>query len=274
MFAWNSFFRGLLSLLFFLPGLLHVSGQVGRTVFWEGRSCAVVLTYDDARDDHLDVVIPMLDSAGLRGTFYLPGNSVSLYRRLDEWRAAAAEGHELGNHTLFHPCYGEKDGKKRAWVKADYDLLRYSLQRYLDEVRVDNTLLKAIDGKEKRTFAYSCGETVVAGRPLPPEVKRYCVAARGTRRGLNDPGDLDLYDLKVFSINSTPFDTLVARIRQAEEEGALLIFLMHGVGRGTPYSLSVEDHRRLVNYLASRRETVWVAPLREIAGYLKEKKRP
>ncbi|HKZ66573.1 MAG TPA: hypothetical protein VJ111_09475 [Chitinophagaceae bacterium] len=38
---------------------------------WRGKKCAVVLTYDDALNVHLDNAIPLLDSFGLRGTFYL-----------------------------------------------------------------------------------------------------------------------------------------------------------------------------------------------------------
>ena len=67
-----------------------------------GARAAVALTYDDGVDAHLDHAMPDLEAAGLRGTFYVPGNSASLRKRMEEWRAAARRGHELGNHTLFH----------------------------------------------------------------------------------------------------------------------------------------------------------------------------
>ena len=38
---------------------------------WNGKSCAVVLTYDDALNVDLNNVIPALDSVGLKGTFYI-----------------------------------------------------------------------------------------------------------------------------------------------------------------------------------------------------------
>src|SRR5210317_1324498 len=71
-----------------------------------GKKAAVVFTYDDGLDGHLDVAVPQLDEFGFKGTFYCTGNSPSLYNRLDEWRQIAKNGHELGNHTLFHPCDG------------------------------------------------------------------------------------------------------------------------------------------------------------------------
>jgi peptidoglycan/xylan/chitin deacetylase (PgdA/CDA1 family) len=70
---------------------------------WRGKQCAVVLTYDDALNVHLDKVIPALDSLDLKGTFYLSGFSPSFRTRVKDWSVVAQSGHELGNHTLYHP---------------------------------------------------------------------------------------------------------------------------------------------------------------------------
>ncbi len=79
------------------------AGQAQERV-WKNKQCAVALTYDDALNVDLDHAIPALDSVGLKGTFYLSGYSPALTNRFAEWRKVAAAGHELGNHTLFHPC--------------------------------------------------------------------------------------------------------------------------------------------------------------------------
>ncbi|RZK52923.1 MAG: chitooligosaccharide deacetylase, partial [Hymenobacter sp.] len=126
---------------------------------WHGKSCAVVLTYDDAIDVDLDHALPALDSAGLRGTFYLIAAAPVVQRRLPEWRAAARRGHELGNHSLFHPCDGRPTG--RGFVTPDNDLSTYTLGRATQEIRAANTLLQAIDGQTRRTFAYPCGDLVI-----------------------------------------------------------------------------------------------------------------
>jgi peptidoglycan/xylan/chitin deacetylase (PgdA/CDA1 family) len=80
---------------------------------WNHKQCAVVLTYDDAIDQDLDNVVPALDSLGLKGTFYLIGRSPVVGKRMEEWRAAAREGHELGNHSLTHPCDATLPGNSR-----------------------------------------------------------------------------------------------------------------------------------------------------------------
>src|SRR5205823_1528371 len=117
---------------------------------WNNKECAIVLTYDDALNADLDNAIPALDSLELKATFYLSGYSGVLNNRLEEWRAIAREGHELGNHTFYHPCTGHIPG--REFVTADYDLSIYTFRRITDEIKMTNTLLKAIDERNKRTF--------------------------------------------------------------------------------------------------------------------------
>ena len=64
---------------------------------WRGKKCAVVITYDDAINQHLDNAIPVLDSLGLKATFYITGYSTSMQQRLNDWKKIATNGHELGS---------------------------------------------------------------------------------------------------------------------------------------------------------------------------------
>lgn len=49
---------------------------------WNKRKAAVVLTYDDALNVHLDNAIPALDSLDLKGTFFLIGSSPAFTKRM------------------------------------------------------------------------------------------------------------------------------------------------------------------------------------------------
>jgi len=139
-------------LLFCLPALVtHAQFNPA----WRGKKAAVVLTYDDALNVHLDNAIPLLDSLGLKGTFYLTAFAPASKNRIGDWRKVAANGHELGNHTLFHPCIG---GKGREWVNSENDMNNYSLVRMVNEIRMTNVFLQALDGKTTRTFAFTCGD--------------------------------------------------------------------------------------------------------------------
>ncbi|UUZ48122.1 polysaccharide deacetylase family protein [Massilia sp. B-10] len=131
-----------------------------------GARAAVSLAYDDALDSQLDNALPALDKVGLRATFYLQLSNPSVGKRLNEWRAAAGRGHELGNHTLFHQCSSAVAG--RSWVQPHRDLVSTSVAQMRDQILLANTMLQAIDGRRERTLALPCGEVLVGGRAYPP----------------------------------------------------------------------------------------------------------
>src|SRR6476469_2086038 len=100
---------------------------------WKGKKCAVVLTYDDGLNVHLNNVVPALDSLGLKGTFYISDYFGGLQGQIPKWRQAAARGHELANHTIYHPCEGGRAG--REFVQPDNDLNNYTVRRMAGEIR-------------------------------------------------------------------------------------------------------------------------------------------
>ena len=118
---------------------------------WHHKKCAVVLTYDDGLDVDIDNVVPALDSLGLKATFYVSNYSGTVDARPDGWRAIAAKGHELGNHTYYHPCLGNLPG--RDFVTPEDDLNNYTVLDVDKEIHVMSTLLKALDGRDARTLS-------------------------------------------------------------------------------------------------------------------------
>src|SRR5436305_13494651 len=84
------------------------------------KRAIICLTYDDGLETQLSTVIPQLDSVGLKATFFL--NSIQGSSQSDiigqtpeavlGWTNAAKDGHELANHTLYHPC-----PEKLGWAK-------------------------------------------------------------------------------------------------------------------------------------------------------------
>src|ERR1022692_4817337 len=90
--------------LFAGPGSLM--GQNANNQFrWpEGKRVAVSLSFDDARASQVDVGLPLLDKYGVKATFYVNPTGDKWTTRLAGWKKAAAEGHEIGNHTMSHPC--------------------------------------------------------------------------------------------------------------------------------------------------------------------------
>ena len=242
-----------------------VTAQVEKP--WNGKRAAVVLTYDDALNVHLDHAILALDSLKLKGTFYLSGQSGALDKRIPEWRKAAARGHELGNHTLFHPCAG---GPGRSWITSENDLRNYTVARMVNEMRLNNTLLKSIDGKSGRTFAYACGDMKIGDTIYIERMKGEFTGARGVRSEMPPITRVDLLNIPSYMINGQSGEELIALVKEAIANGRLLVFLFHGVGGEHSLDVSLEAHSQLLHFLKKNEKDVWVAPMTEVATFIKK----
>lgn len=235
---------------------------------WKGKRAAVVVTYDDAINEHLDNALPLLDSLGLKATFYVTGFSTSMQTRLNEWKNIAAKGHELGNHTMYHPCTGGIPG--REWVRPDYDLGKYTIQRMVDETKATNLLLQSLDAKTSRTFAFTCGDTHIGDSSFAPLLKKEFVAMRGVRSQMNPVGKVNLDNVDCFVVNGETGDQLVEWVKKAVETNSLLVVLFHGVGGGNALNVSLPAHRTFLQYVKQHENDIWIAPMLEVAGYVRE----
>jgi len=240
----------------------------------------VSLTFDDALDAQLDRAIPILDLAGLRGTFYVNLGSASFTNRLVDWRSAAAHGHELGNHTIFHPGVSSK-----AWVTEGIAIDNYTVDRMRVELDAANRLLQAVDGKAQRSFAFPCSNPWL-GRPgwprrvltrlgldrtrlmgwvdrfgldigsglvdYTPLVRTAFPAARCGGMAAQDVASVppDRHRVRAVSGDGETFESLSAAVDLAKERGAWLVLVFHGIGGGHHMSCDLQAFQRLVDRLA------------------------
>ncbi len=106
-------------------GARHLVAQTqpasGQTHFqWpNGKRAAVSLTFDDSRLSQIDAGLAVLRKQGVKATFYAQAPGVE--KRLEGWKQAVAEGHEIGNHTVTHPCTGNYPFSRNNALE-DYDL--------------------------------------------------------------------------------------------------------------------------------------------------------
>lgn len=251
-----------------LTGLAQTPAATQNADSWNHKPCAVVLTYDDAIDQDLDNAVPELDSAGLKATFYLIGRSEVIGKRMEEWRAAAREGHELGNHSLTHPCDGTI-GNRSSWVDPDRDLSKYTIPRAQDEIRITNVLLQAIDGKTQRTYAFPCGEFTIHDSSYYLGCRKEFVAARGVLPHMETMGQINCDNIGAYSVDGQTGDQLIALVKKAQETQRLLVFVFHGVGGGHNINVSLDAHRQLLRYLKDHSGEIWVAPMVDVATYIR-----
>jgi peptidoglycan/xylan/chitin deacetylase (PgdA/CDA1 family) len=232
-----------------------------------GAQAAVSLAYDDAIDSQLDNALPALDRAGLKGSFYIKLSSPSLARRMPEWRAAAAHGHELGNHTLFHQCSAALPD--RQWVTPVDDIDTTTAARLVEQIRLGNTMLHAIDGRDERTFTVPCGDVLAAGENYVKLIHGDFVAIKSGAGGVvADMDQLDPYDVAVDAPDGPTGEQLIALVKQAAQSGTMINFTFHGVG-GDYITTSRQAHEELLAYLAAHRDVYWTDTFLNIMKYVK-----
>lgn len=235
----------------------------------DGARAAVNLAYDDALASQLEHVIPALNRHGFRGSFYVPASAPLLLERLDEWRAAAEQGHELGNHSLFHHCDKQRPG--RDWVEPHRDLSQLPVAAFSEQIALANDFLHLIDGRRERTFTPPCGDTTVGDRDYLGPVKPLFVGAKGLGASGVTPSmaELDPHAVPVAVPTDVSGEQLIAVVEEAARKGTMANFTFHGVG-GDYLSVSREAHDALLAHLAAHPDRYWVDSFINIMRHVDE----
>jgi peptidoglycan/xylan/chitin deacetylase (PgdA/CDA1 family) len=106
---------------------INALGQTPTPIKWpEGKTVAVSLSFDDGRLSQVDKGTALLDKYNVKATFYLMPSS--LKERLEGWKKAAQNGHEIGNHSLNHPCSGNFEWSRHKAIE------NYSLEQMRSEL--------------------------------------------------------------------------------------------------------------------------------------------
>lgn len=261
-------FPVLLALLAFAWSHSLLAVEADAFAWPEGRKAAVSLAYDDALDSQLDNAIPALDRHGLKGSFYLQLSRDAVRLRLEEWRAAASNGHELGNHTLFHQCSGSL--KDRDWVEPQRNLDRTSAAAMKDQVLLANVMLTSIDGSTERTMTVPCGDVMAEGVNYIDSVQQAFVAIKlGDGAVTPDMRQLDPYAVTVETPVGVSGEQLIARVEEAARKGSMVNFTFHGIG-GDYLSVSKQAHEELLQYLSSHRDIYWVDTFINLMMYVRK----
>jgi len=251
---------------------LYSAADQGIKFAWpNGVKAAVSLSYDDALNSQLDNAIPALNRHGFRASFYLTLSSETVRLRLDEWRAAASQGHELGNHTLFHPCSASQPD--REWVKAWNNLDVITVEELREHIVLANTMLHAIDGREERTMTAPCGDLYAAGEYYLDAVKPEFIAIKSKEGGVTpDMSTLDPYLVGAAMPVNISGEDLIAMVKEAADKGTMANLTFHGIG-GDYLSVSTEAHAQLLQYLAENQDIYWVDTFLTIMKYVEGENR-
>ncbi len=205
-------------------GSNNLSGKDQKFPWPEGKKMALSLTFDDARLSQIDTGIPLLDKYGVKATFYIsPG---SMLKRSDKWKMAVLNGHDIGNHSVYHPCSGNF-----AWSR-DKALEEYSLQKMRTELDSASRFINEFLGVNPVSFAYPCGQTFIgrgAGvQSYVPLIASMFESGRGwLNEAPNDPEFCDLSQLNGTELDGKSFDQVLKLIETAKANGQWLVLAGH-----------------------------------------------
>ncbi len=234
-----------------------------------GKRCAVSLTFDDARLSQPDAGIPLLDRLGIKATFYVSPDDLA--RRVDGWKAAVRAGHEVGNHTMTHPCTGNYAFSLRNALED------YTLERMAREIDDASRTIEAALGVKPDSFAYPCGQTFVGrGREVrsyvPLVAERFATARGWLGEDANDPAVCDLVQLLGMESDGKTFEQVKPLLDKAAGEGRWLILAGHEMAEGDYQTTSLKMLEALGRYVNDPANGIWVDTVSRVGRYIRERR--
>jgi sialate O-acetylesterase len=136
-----------------------------------------------------------------------------------------------------------------------------------------NAILKEIDGKDRRTFAYPCGDQTIHDTLFYKQLVNDFVAARGVQGDINTIGRIDTEDIKAYFINGHSAKYMTDLVDKAIQTRSMVVFLFHGVGGGHNLNVGLAEHRALLQYLVDHQKEVWVPTMVDAAVWARSRQR-
>lgn len=259
------------SLMVSLVIAANLAAQVPSFKWPDGKKLAISLSFDDARQSHPTIAKDLFRELDIDVTFYVVPSGME--DNLDGWKEVVADGHEIGNHTIHHPCTGNF-----AWSRHKA-LEQYSLSTMRHELLNANATIKEMLGVDPVSFAYTCGNTFV-GRGAErfsyvPLVDEMFESGRGwLNEAPNDPQFTDMAMLQGIEMDGKDFeDDIRPMIEEAYESGNWLLLAGHEVNTDGRQTTRVDMLRALAQYVKEHADDIWIAPVGTIAQYLKDTRR-
>lgn len=230
-----------------------------------GKKAALSLTFDDARLSNVDVGLNLFKKFGARVTYYVTPSAMT--PRLTKWKQAVQDGHEIGNHTLIHPCSENFD-----WARSK-GLETYNLASMRRELVAANDTIHSMLGITPVSFAYSCGQTYVGRgtqtRSYVPLVAELFQSGRGwLDEAPNDPLFADFAQLMGTESDGKDFEQIKALVDDAVQRGKWLLLAGHEINEGGFQTTRVAMLEKLLAYVQRPGSGIWLAPVGEITQYI------
>lgn len=265
--------RKIFTFVWLLAGTIGVEGQSMESSFpWpKGKRMALSLSFDDARLSNVDVGLPLFKELETQVTFYV--NPEPMKERMEGWKQAILDGHEIGNHSVIHPCSGNF-----TWARGKA-LDGYSLATMKQELDQASQQIEEMLGISPVSYAYPCGQMYVGRgketRSYVPIVAELFESGRGWMNEVpNDPSYVDFAQLQGIKMDSKDFETEIKPIlNNAQKTGGWVVLAGHEIGEGGFQTTRTQMLKELITYAKNPENGIWIAPVGTIAAFVQEKRK-
>jgi len=239
-----------------------------KVIHWpEGKRVAVSLSFDDGRASQVDIGLDVINPTGVKVTFFVNPGSEAFRSKLAGWKRVVASGHEIGSHSVNHPCTGNFP-----WSLHNA-LENYTLEQMSQQLDDANAQIEELLGVHPVTFAYPCGQKFVGRGPAMksyvPLIGQKFLAGRGYMdEYYNDPVFCDLAQAGGIAFDDMDYIDMVKHISKAAQQGGWVIFAGHVIGQK---AFQVTDTIALValcKYMQDPANGVWVDTIKNIGKYV------
>jgi oligosaccharide reducing-end xylanase len=218
---------------------------------WQGfRSAAVTYTFDDQCANQFTHAVPLFDAKGFKATFYPVINWGVDWNKL---KALAANGHEIGSHTMSHPDLSGSQNQESE----------------LRESKAETN--RQIPGNQCITIAYPyCNAGTVS------LVSKYYIAGRTCQGQIESKTPQNFYGISSITCGSQgttkSLENLNERVNEAANSNGWCVFLVHEVNNGNGYSpIAASAIEGNLNYLSQNKGKFWVSTFSNVVRYIKER---
>ena len=243
------------------------------TVPWNGHVGAVSFTFDDALENQVQNLKPILDEmSDVHVTFFLTNMGIGLQKNAAGFAALAKAGHEIGNHTDTHAHLSgiSNNSELEKEIVTFADKIESVMEENGAKVRVTSLATPFCENNDQVSAVINtrhfinrdCGwhgrnEWDVEPKWLSIQAKIW------TRSGATVTEMLSSLDTAAFIgdfSNANPWDVSV-------KGGTWLVVLNHGVtdDTGDDYAINPSDIKKLFQHALEN--DLWVAPFGTIGAY-------
>lgn len=184
----------------------------------------VSITFDDGWRGAYSQAVPVLNTYGYKGTFYINPSIIETphFMSAADLTALSKSGHEIAAHGYSHA-----------------DMTMMSQDALNNQLRQGQTYLTDA-GFSANNFATPYGKS---DAEVEWFAKKYFATLRGADAGINTKQNINPYDLKVLLINKdTSQETLKEQLQQTKQTNGWLILVYHNVtAAGNEVSSSKAD---------------------------------